>query len=79
MNFPPAEHLKGKGTIYVKTLSALQDIARYVRMRSNIPRHRHNRDKRKDNDKRIDSASILKQNTGFIRIQAISIIRLAFL
>jgi len=38
VNFPPAEHLKGKAIIYVKnTLSALQDIARYVRMRSNIP------------------------------------------
>lgn len=38
VNFPPAEHLKGKAIIYVKnTLSALQDVARYVRMRSNIP------------------------------------------
>jgi UDP-N-acetylmuramoyl-tripeptide--D-alanyl-D-alanine ligase len=38
VNFPPAEHLKGKSIIYVKnTLSALQDIARYVRMRNNIP------------------------------------------
>lgn len=38
VNFPPAEHLKGKAIIYVKnTLSALQDIARYVRIRSNIP------------------------------------------
>ena len=38
VNFPPTEHLKGKAIIYVKnTLSALQDIARYVRMRSNIP------------------------------------------
>ncbi|MCX5718125.1 MAG: UDP-N-acetylmuramoyl-tripeptide--D-alanyl-D-alanine ligase [Nitrospirae bacterium] len=38
VNFPPAEHLKGKAIIYVKnTLSALQDIARYVRMRNNIP------------------------------------------
>ena len=28
VNFPPAEHLKGKAIIYVKnTLSALQDIA----------------------------------------------------
>ncbi|MCG2709824.1 MAG: UDP-N-acetylmuramoyl-tripeptide--D-alanyl-D-alanine ligase, partial [Thermodesulfovibrionales bacterium] len=38
VNFPPAEHLKGKTIIYVKnTLSALQNIAHYVRMRSNIP------------------------------------------
>ena len=38
VNFPPAEHLKGKAIIYVKnTLSALQNIAHYVRMRSNIP------------------------------------------
>lgn len=38
VNFPPPEHLKGKAIIYVKnTLSALQDIARYVRMRNNIP------------------------------------------
>ncbi|MDP3048108.1 MAG: UDP-N-acetylmuramoyl-tripeptide--D-alanyl-D-alanine ligase, partial [Thermodesulfovibrionales bacterium] len=38
VNFPPAEHLKGKTIIYVKnTLSALQAIARYVRMRSNVP------------------------------------------
>ena len=38
VNFPPAERLKGKAIIYVKnTLSALQNIAHYVRMRSNIP------------------------------------------
>ncbi len=38
VKFPPAEHLKGKTIIYVKnTLSALQNIAHYVRMRSNIP------------------------------------------
>jgi len=38
VNFPPAEHMKGKTIIYVKnTLSALQDIAHYVRVRNNIP------------------------------------------
>jgi len=38
VNFPPAEHLKGKAIIYVKnTLSALQNIARYVRVRGNVP------------------------------------------
>ena len=38
VNFPPAEPLRGKIIIYVKnTLNALQDIAHYMRMRSNIP------------------------------------------
>lgn len=38
VNFPPTEFLKGKTIIYVKdTLKALQDIAHYLRMRSNIP------------------------------------------
>ncbi|TAL23802.1 MAG: UDP-N-acetylmuramoyl-tripeptide--D-alanyl-D-alanine ligase [Nitrospirae bacterium] len=38
VNFPPAEPPRGKTLIYVKnTLNALQDIAHYMRMRSNIP------------------------------------------
>ncbi len=38
VNFPPPEPLKGKTIIYVKnTLNALQDIAHYMRMKSNIP------------------------------------------
>lgn len=38
VNFPPAEPVKGKVIIYVKnTLKALQDIARYMRVRSNAP------------------------------------------
>jgi len=37
VNFPPVEPVRGKTIIYVKnTLNALQDIAHYVRMRSNI-------------------------------------------
>lgn len=38
VNFPPVELIKGKTIIYVKnTLNALQDIAHYMRMKSNIP------------------------------------------
>lgn len=38
VSFPPAEPVRGKTIIYVKnTLNALQDIAHYVRMGSNIP------------------------------------------
>lgn len=38
VNFPPAEPPRGRTVIYVKnTLNALQDIAHYMRMKSNIP------------------------------------------
>jgi UDP-N-acetylmuramoyl-tripeptide--D-alanyl-D-alanine ligase len=38
VNFPPPEPVRGKTIIYVKnTLSALQDIAHYVRLKNSIP------------------------------------------
>jgi len=38
VSFPPPTYIKGKTIIYVKnTLKALQDIARYMRLRRNVP------------------------------------------